>query len=96
MPTIIYYLERFFQRQVLNISYLLTIIGECLLVSHSWGVRGQRPRSFKFVKDNFRPLQIIKGSRHVKKNRCEGLKKLIQSLDLNSTNAMLHVMQCGK
>ena len=36
--TIIYYLERFFQRQVLNIFYLLTIIGECLLVSHSWGV----------------------------------------------------------
>ena len=24
----------------------------------------------------------------------EGFKKLIQSLELNSTNAMLHVMQC--
>ena len=46
------------------------------------------------VKENVRPLQIIKGSRHVKKNRCEGLKKLIQSLELNSTNAMVHVMQC--
>ena len=53
MPTIIYYLERFFQRQVMNIFYNLN--------SASMDQR--------LVKENVRPLQIIKGTCHVKKNR---------------------------
>ena len=38
----------------------------------------------RLVKENVRASQIIKGTRRVKKNRCEGFKKLIQSLEIKS------------